>query len=137
MDPITTAIVAAITAGAATGATDVAKKTIVDGYEALKALVKKKFGGNSEVADAIEKLQTKPDSAGRRETLAEEVKASKAAEEPDLLAAARLLLESIKGMPNGEQHIQQVAQGTGIAQASGGSSATVNMYGSPGKKNDA
>jgi hypothetical protein len=136
MDPISTAIVAAITAGATTGATDIAKKAIVDGYVALKALVKNKFGGNSEVVDAIEKLQAKPDSAGRRETLAEEIKATRASEEPDLLAAAKSLLEIIRAMPNGEQHIQQ-ARGVGIAQASGGSSATVNMYGLPGKKNDA
>jgi hypothetical protein len=36
MEPITTAIVAGTTAGAATGATDIAKKSIADSYEALK-----------------------------------------------------------------------------------------------------
>ena len=136
MDPLTTSIIAAITAGAATGATDVAKKAIADGYDALKGLIKKKFGGNSQVVDAMDKLQAKPDSAGRRETLAEEIREIKAAEQPELLAAAGSLLELIKAMPNGEQHIQQVAQGTGIAQASGGSTASVNIYAPAGSKND-
>jgi hypothetical protein len=136
MDPLSTAIVAAITAGAATGTTDIAKNTIVDSYGALKALIKKKLGGKSEVVDAIEKLEAKPDSPARREILAEEINVAKAGEEPDLLAAARSLIEIIKALPNGEQHIQQ-ARGIGIAQASGASSATVNMYGLPAKNNDA
>jgi hypothetical protein len=136
MDPLSTAIVAAITAGAATGTTDIAKSTIVDSYGALKALIIKRLGGKSEVVDAIEKLEAKPDSPARRETLAEEVNAAKAGEEPDLLAAAGSLIEMIKALPNGEQHIHQ-ARGIGIAQASGGSSATVNIYGLPAKNNDA
>lgn len=136
MDPVTTAIVTAITAGVATGSTDAAKKAVVDSYEGLKALIKRKFGGNSEVVDAINKLETKPDSAGRREVLAEEIREIKAAEAPDLMAAAMSLLELIKAMPNGEQHIQQVAKGTGIAQASSGGTASVNIYGPAGSKND-
>src|SRR3954454_3817299 len=100
MDPVTTAIVTAITAGVATGSTDAGKKAIVDSYEGLKALVKKKFGGNSEVVEAINKLETRPDSAGRREALAEQIREIKAAEEPDLKAAAMSLLELIKAVPN-------------------------------------
>lgn len=136
MDTLTTSIVAAITAGAATGTTDIVKKSVADGYAALKGLLRKKFGANSQVVDAMDKLQAKPDSAGRREMLAEEIKELRADEEPELLAAARGLLELIKAMPNGEQHIQQVAKGTGIAQASSGGTASVNIYGPAGSKND-
>jgi hypothetical protein len=135
MDPISTAIIAAIAAGATTAATDVAKSAIVDSYGALKSLIQKKLGPNSEVVDAIEKLQTKPDSAGRRETLKEEIKASNAGEEPELLAAAKVLVEIIKASPNGEQHLQQ-ARGIGIAQASGGSSASVTIYRGHGGRDD-
>src|SRR6476469_354838 len=85
MDTLTTSIVAAITAGAVRGTTDIAKKSIADGYDAIKGLIKKKFGGNSQVLDAMDKLQLKPDSAGRRETLAEEIKEIKADEVPELL----------------------------------------------------
>ena len=43
MEPITTAILAALAAGAAGGATETGKEIIVDTYAALKALLKKKF----------------------------------------------------------------------------------------------
>jgi hypothetical protein len=134
MDPVTLAITAALSAGAASGATDVAKKAIVDGYEALKALLKRKFGSNGHVADAIDKLQTKPDSPGHKAVLEEELTKAKAADDPELLFAAQSLLDLIKKLPQGEQHVQQIAQGTGIAQASGGGTATVTMSPSNTKK---
>jgi len=136
MDPVTVAIIAALSAGATSGATDVSKKAIVDGYEALKTLLKKKFGDDSDATDAIDKLQARPDSLARRETVAEELQAVNAAADPELLHAAQSLLELVKALPQGEQYIQQIAQGTGIAQAGGGT-ATVTMYGPPGKKDDA
>jgi hypothetical protein len=135
MDPITTAIVAALSAGAATGVTDVTKKAVVDGYDGIKWLVKKKFGNNSDAAEAIEKLQAKPDSLGRRQTLAEELKTVNAAEEPELLSAAQSLTKLIRALPQGEQHIQ-AACGTGIAQADRGGVASVNMFGSRAGKKD-
>ena len=39
MDPVSVAIISALSAGATGAATDVAKKAIVDGYEGLKALL--------------------------------------------------------------------------------------------------
>ena len=53
-------------------ATTVAKNTIMDGYEALKSLLKKKFGGTSDAADALEKLEAKPNSEGRLKSLSTE-----------------------------------------------------------------
>jgi hypothetical protein len=38
MDPVTVAIIAAISAGSTSGVTDATKKAIVDGYEGLKAV---------------------------------------------------------------------------------------------------
>ena len=137
MDPVTLAIVAALSAGAASGATEVAKQANADGYEALKFQLKKKFGSNGAPADAIDKLQATLDSPARREMLAKELNAVNAAADPELLGAAQSLLELVRALPQGEQYIQQVAQGTGIAQASRGSTATVSMYGTPGKKDDA
>ena len=101
MEPITAAIIAALTAGAASGVTEAAKKAISDGYSGLKALINKKLGGNRDVTDAIEKLQTKPESPGRRQTLAEELKATNASADPELLGAAQSLLELIKALPQG------------------------------------
>lgn len=136
MDPVSTAIIAALSAGAASGVTDAAKQAMVDAYHGLKTLISKRFGSDSEVGNALEKLQAKPDSDGRKQTLAEELKAVNAAAEPDLVTAAQSLLALIKALPQGEQHIQQ-AKGIGIAQASEGSTASVHIYGPlPAKPED-
>jgi hypothetical protein len=133
MEPISAAIFAALTAGAISGATESAKKAISDGYSGLKALLQKKFSSKTEVTDAIAKLEAKPDSPGRQQTLAEELKATNASADPELVGAAQSLLELIKALPQGEQHIQH-AVGTGIAQADRGSTATVNFAPPPTKK---
>jgi hypothetical protein len=65
-DTVTTAIVAALSAGAVTGATETAKKAIADTYEGLKSLVKKKFGGDSDAAEAIDRLEAKPGFSSSR-----------------------------------------------------------------------
>jgi hypothetical protein len=44
-----------------------------------------------------------------------------------LLAAAQALLDQIKTLPGAKNNVQ-IAHGTGIAQASDGSIATVNFY---------
>lgn len=136
MEPVTMAIVAALSAGAASGATDVAKKALVDAYEGLKAMIKKKFGSNSDAADALDKLQAKPESVGRQTTLAEELNTVNAAADQELLRAAHSLLELIKALPQEEQHIVQVAHGQ-VAQASGvrsTASVTIHSSGGPGKE---
>jgi hypothetical protein len=134
MEPITTAIIAALTAGAAGGLTEATKKSINDAYSGLKALIEKKFGAKSDVTDAIEKLESKPESLGRQQTLAEELKATNVSADPKLLGAAQSLLELIKALPQGEQHIQS-AVGTGIAQADRGSTASVSFVPPPTEKN--
>ncbi|MFM0223095.1 hypothetical protein [Paraburkholderia dipogonis] len=133
MDPVTLAIIAAVEAGASSAAGDVAKKALVDGYDGLKALLKKKFGSDSDVADAVDKLEKKPDAAGRRQTVGDELQAVNAGSDPELLAAAQALLDQIKAIP-GAKHNVQIARGTGIAQASDGSNASVTFDGpSPAK----
>jgi hypothetical protein len=73
MDPITAAIVAAASAGAISGLTEASKTAITDAYSKLKALLTKKFGGESDVVHAVNEVEAKPDSAGRKATLQEEV----------------------------------------------------------------
>jgi hypothetical protein len=68
----------------------------------------------------------------RRQMLAEELKTIKSTSDPELITAAQSLLALIKALPQGEKHIQ-VAQGTGIAQADRGSTATVTMHAPPRK----
>jgi hypothetical protein len=123
---VTNAIIAALSAGAVAGATDTAKSAVADAYQSLKSLIKKKFGDHSDVAEAIDKLEEKPDSGGRRQTVLEELQAINSTSDPELVSAAQSLFKLIRALPQGEKHIQ-VAQGTGIAQADRGSTATVNI----------
>ena len=126
MDPITTAIVAALAAGVTGGATKATQQAIVAAYAALKSLLKRKFGDQSELVKSVEGLEAKPDSTARKDLLKEEVVAAKADQDSDVLKAAQDLLDKISTQPGGEQHIQQ-ATGSYIAQADRHSTASVNV----------
>jgi hypothetical protein len=126
MDPITTAILAAIAAGVAASSGKVAEKTVLDGYNALKAILLTKFGQASYVIKAVDSVEARPDSPGRKETLREEIVASKADKDPEILEAAQTLVKMLKATPSGEQHIQS-AIGSYIAQADSGSTAKVEI----------
>jgi len=133
MDPVSTAIIGALSAGAVGGISDTAKKAIVDAYEKLKTIIKNRFGSQGDLADSVQKLEAKPGSLPRREMLAEELQALNGHMDPELLSAAQSILELINALPNGEQQIQ-IARGTGISQADHGSIATVNIFG-PSQRN--
>ncbi len=126
MDPITTAIVAALSVGVMSGLTETGKQVISDTYNGLKALLKKKFGSQSEVVKSVENFEAKPASPSRQGMLQEEVEAVKAEQDPDLLQAAYTLLNQIRAQPGGEQHIQN-AIGSYIVQADRGSTASINV----------
>lgn len=55
MDPVSTAIITALSAGVSDAIPDVAKKVLADGYDGFKALLKKKFGSGSDVTGAVGK----------------------------------------------------------------------------------
>jgi hypothetical protein len=102
MDPISAAIVTALAAGVAGGVGEAGKKLMVDAYDALKAALRQKCGVDSEVVEAVEKLEKKPDSAGRQGTLQEEVEAAKAADDTELKQLAQALLKALKDTPEGQ-----------------------------------
>ncbi len=123
MDPLTLAIVSAISAGLKkTGET-----VVTDAYEALKDLLKRRLGADSKVVEAAVKLEEDPESAGWRESLAKEIGKAGAHGDAELVAAARALLDKIKDTPGGEQNIQTIV-GDYNAQADRGGTATVNVY---------
>lgn len=105
MDPITTAIVAAVVS-------EVSKAVISNSYEALKAALKKKFGSESDLVDAVNKFEKKPDSDGRKATLQEEVEAAKVNDDPEILKLAQDLLDKLKDEPGGQQIINQTQTNT-------------------------
>jgi len=96
MDPITTAIVDALAAGAISGLTDTAKTAIADSYNKLKDLLAKKHGASSDVVQAIVQLEAKPESQGRKDTLQEEIATVKAEQDDEILAAAKQVLTLVK-----------------------------------------
>ena len=126
MDPLSAAIIAAVVAGLAKGAGDVAQKVLVDGYQRLKSLLARRFGDRSEVVEAVQGLEARPDSAARRDLVVEEVQRSGAGSDEELLAAARDLLARIQEDPARSASVQQ-AIGSYIAQADRQSHAEVKV----------
>jgi hypothetical protein len=103
MEPITTALLAALG--------KLAEPAVKDGYEALKNLIVKKLGARHAVVDAVESVEKKPESSGRRQTLTEELGSSGVAADSEVLDAARRLLESVAKLPGGENHVRQTVTG--------------------------
>jgi hypothetical protein len=122
MDPITTAIVAVLTAGI----NKVGQQALVDSYNGLKNLLKKKFGDQSEAVKAVESLEVRPDSKSRQGTLQEEILAAKADQDQDLVRAAQDLLKQVNAQPGGSQIVQTIT-GNYNAQNSGSGSASVHV----------
>ncbi|HXV97927.1 MAG TPA: hypothetical protein VEC93_05850, partial [Anaerolineae bacterium] len=107
MDPVSAAIVTGLAAGVAGGATDVGQKLIIDAYDALKAALKQKFGADSDVVEAVEYLEKKPEVPARQAGVEEEVKAAKADADPDVVAAAQTVLDALKKTPEGQQALSK------------------------------
>jgi HetE-like protein len=132
MDPITTAIVAALAAGAASGMTKAGEQAISDAYGKLKELLGKKFGAKSKVVKAVQELEANPKSEARQEVVKEEVTSVKADQDQELLQLAQSLLKSLKALPGGTQIIQTAIGDQNIQIA--GDSNTVNVGAPKSKK---
>jgi len=126
MDPVTTAILAAVSAGAIAGVTKAGEQAIVDAYAKLKELLGKKFGAKSKVVKAVKDLEANPKSEARKAVMKEEVAAAKADQDKDLLQAAQVLIKSVKALPGGTQIIQTAMGDHDIQIAGDGNSVNVN-----------
>ena len=118
MDQITTAVLAALG--------QLAEPAVKDAYEAVKALLVRKFGKPSDVVKAVEALEAKPDSAGRRATLTEEMATSGAARDGELLQLAQALLEKARSTQGGTHTVRQRVVGDGNVVAGSGD-ITINV----------
>jgi hypothetical protein len=101
MDPVSTALIAGLAAGVARGVTDVGQKLIVDAYKALKGALQQKFGIKSDLVEAVEHLEKKPEAKGRQTDVADEVKAAQADQVPEVREAAEALLAALQSTPAG------------------------------------
>ena len=112
MDPITSAIVAALPALAG----EVVSSSLKDAYAGLKALIVRKFGVTSGVAKSVNDLEANPKSKAQADLLAERVAEAKAAADAELMAAVNKLAEELakaKVAP-GNVHIEATMSG-GVA----------------------
>jgi hypothetical protein len=124
MDPITTAVLAGIAAGATGGVTEVGKQTLVDAYTGLKRLIQRKFGADSDVAEAVEKLEQNPDSQARRGVLAEEVTSTGADKDAEIVQAAAQVQAQVQQHPRAQQIFNAIHSNVGVM---GTNLGTVNM----------
>jgi hypothetical protein len=126
MDPITLAIITAIATGVASGGAKTVEQAIVDAYNGLKSKIQSKFGANSSLSTAVNLVEANPESEGGKLFLKEQVAASKADLDQELVNLAKALSTQIAKLPDGEKHIQSVI-GNYNAQADRGGQATVNV----------
>jgi hypothetical protein len=103
MDPITLAIIGALG--------KLSESVIKDSYEALKAAIARKCGVDSDITQAVDHLEKRPESTGRLETLKEEIQNAKLIENPEILKLATELVSKLKELPDGERIINQTVTG--------------------------
>ncbi len=103
MDPVTAAIVGALSAGA----TKVGKTALVDAYQGLKGVIKNRFGDESKVSKAVDKAEAEPESATSKQALQKEVEASGAHLDPEVRKAAQKLQEAMAAQPGGVKTTQE------------------------------
>ncbi|MGW5312030.1 hypothetical protein ACWEQ0_19395 [Nocardia thailandica] len=91
MDPVTAVVVSAIAAGALAGVGDTATQAVKDAYAGLKSLLSRKY---AEVD--VSKLEQKPDSQPKKDSLAEDLDDAGAAGDAELGRAAAAVLEAVR-----------------------------------------
>lgn len=122
MDP-TSLIIAALTAGAVTGVRDTAGAAIKDSYGGLKALIRRRFGGNREATAELDLAERQPALA--TEELRRHLQAIGAETDEELIMAAQAVLRLVD--PAGAQigkYDVRISGGKGIVV---GDQATVTM----------
>ena len=99
MDPIT----AALAVGAAAGLTGVATQAVKDAYGLLKSVLRARFP-KIDVAP----IEERPSSQAKQASLAEDLEAAGAAQDPEILRLAQALVEAI------EREAPQAAASAGV-----------------------
>lgn len=100
METLTAAIMAALG--------NLGVKAVGDAYEGVKALVLRKFGAESDLADAMKKLEKQPDAKWRQDALQGEVEAAGADKDEEIIKAAQALLDAVKAQPGGAEAVRQI-----------------------------
>jgi hypothetical protein len=103
MEPITVVLAAAL----ASGLTEVGKLAVKDAYSALKEKLVTLLGKDSEPLKTLEKLESRPDSEGRRLMLDEEFVESKVSESAEIRELVETLSNKLKESDSGKAALAQ------------------------------
>ncbi|MCI5164237.1 MAG: hypothetical protein D3917_19940 [Candidatus Electrothrix sp. AX5] len=101
MDIITTALTAALVAGAAQGANTVSKQAIVDSYNVLKNALSKKFGANDQPLQTLKALECNPSSETHQHALDEQITKDKISADHDIQHLAQVLFDKLSESADG------------------------------------
>jgi hypothetical protein len=128
MDPITSAIITALTAGITAGLTDTAKKLIVDLYNSLKEKIKQKHGKDNKATKAISDLENEPGFTPYQAGLQKRINELKIDKDPELISLATNLLSVVQQTQNNASlQTTQNIYGNDNAVAGSGGTATINI----------
>ena len=111
MDPVTTAIMAAIAGGVASGGSKSVEKPVTDACEGLNDILKRKLGSDSDVLVALQRVAAQPEREGHRVTLCEEIQEAPVDEGLEILRTAELLRDMIQEQPDRRKLVQQLVRG--------------------------
>lgn len=111
MDPVTTALIAAVSSGLKA----VADEAVLDVYKSIKSAIKKKLG----ISKAIAELEANPNSKERQQALAENLAAKDADKDPEILRLANKLIQALQETEAGRKavskyHIDATASQVGV-----------------------
>lgn len=123
MDPVTTAIIAAVNATEI----GIGKKIFEDAYQGLKSLIQSKLGQNNNVSTAIVNVEAEPESKGQQIVLSERVAVTKASQDKEILNSAENLITQINKIPGGKAHIMSARENF-FFQVYCGSRSAINRF---------
>jgi len=95
MDPITLALVSALSAGLASGVTKIGESVVGDAYQALKTALGKRFGKKSEMLKAVKNLEADPGSIHTQQALSRSVRNAEADRDREILRLAENLNKTV------------------------------------------
>jgi hypothetical protein len=87
------------------GITATGKKAVVDAYNGLKKIISSKFGRDSQVSKAIAELEADPDSKGLQTILLEQVVATTADQDSQILEITQELIKALNRTEAGRKAI--------------------------------
>lgn len=104
MDPITTTILAAL----GVMGSEVIKSGVKDGYDNLKAVIRRRWGEGAPISGAITALEEDPQSKAQAAVLEEKVNQVKAADDAEVAQALHKLAEQLKADGVGGEAVARI-----------------------------